>query len=163
MNWFQFGKYIWGGKWCDFYITWLTMSFGEFDWTCSDKYGQVMENQAVELEEEHQGKRQETRGQRQDQSIRPSGHQGILSISNEERFSNLGLWFLCDLIIRHNLYHMMLSYSLFGCPVPTNLVIHNIASWGSAWAQPGPRVHLNLALPWPGKPSLCKTGWSKKS
>ena len=97
------------------------MSFCEFDWTHSDKHAQVLEKQTAELQEEHQSQMQEehqskmqeahqskmqeeyqsnmqeeyqSKMQEEQQVIRASGHDGILSISNEESFSNLGLWFL---------------------------------------------------------------------
>ena len=89
------------------------MSFCEFDWTHSDKHAQVLEKQTAELQEEHQSQMQEehqskmqeahqsnmqeeyqSNMQEEQQVIGASGHEGILSISNEESFSNLGLWFL---------------------------------------------------------------------
>ena len=81
------------------------MSFCEFDWTHSDKHAQVLEKQTAELQEEHQSQMQEehqskmqeahqSNMQEEQQIIGASGHEGILSISNEESFSNLGLWFL---------------------------------------------------------------------
>ena len=72
----------------------MTMSLGEFDRNCEDKFGQVAEKQTVEVDQERQG----------------------IITSNGERFSNLGLRFLCHMIcfrgntnllalkVLHNLY-----------------------------------------------------------
>ena len=61
----------------DLYLNWMTMSLGEFDRNCVDKFGQVAEKQTVEVEEKRD--------------------QGILT-SNGKRFSNLGSRFFCHMV-----------------------------------------------------------------